>query len=40
MEVDAAGASDLLANPEVVSISEDEAEPPTAPGTWGIQEKK
>ena len=40
MEVDAAGVSDLLANPEVVSISEDKAEPPTAPGTWGIQEKK
>jgi hypothetical protein len=40
MEVDAAGVSDLLANPEVVDISEDDAVPPTAPGTYGSQEKR
>jgi hypothetical protein len=33
MEVEAAGMSDLLANPEVVDIAEDKAEPPTASET-------
>jgi hypothetical protein len=39
MEVDAAGMSDLLANPEVVNISEDAAAAPTAPEHKGTQQK-